>query len=72
VSGINAAPSGPALTPTPKPLSDSLRGTKVIEHPRLGILRLHHAQTVPTGQPELRMAVYAPADAATREALATL
>jgi transcriptional regulator with XRE-family HTH domain len=51
---------------------DAQRGTKVIEHPRLGILRLHHAQTVPTGQPELRMAVYAPADAATREALATL
>ena len=51
---------------------DAQRGTKVIEHPRLGTLRLHHAQTVPTGRPELRMAVYAPADAATREALATL
>ena len=51
---------------------DAQRGTKVIDHPRLGILRLHHAQTVPTGQPELRLAVYAPADAATREALATL
>ena len=51
---------------------DAQRGTKFIEHPRLGTLRLHHAQTVPTGQPELRMAVYAPADAATREALATL
>ena len=38
--------------------------------PRL--LRLHHAQTVPTGRPELRMAVYAPADAATRAALASL
>ena len=51
---------------------EAQRGTKVIEHPRLGTLRLHHAQTVPTGQPELRMAVYAPADAATRAALATL
>jgi PAS domain-containing protein len=51
---------------------DAQRGTKVIEHPRLGKLRLHHAQTVPTGQPELRMAVYAPADEATRAALATL
>ncbi len=51
---------------------DAQRGTKVIEHPRLGTLRLHHAQTAPTGRPELRMAVYAPADAATREALATL
>jgi transcriptional regulator with XRE-family HTH domain len=51
---------------------EAQRGTKVIEHPRLGTLRLHHAQTVPTGQPELRMAVYAPADEATRAALATL
>jgi transcriptional regulator with XRE-family HTH domain len=51
---------------------DAQRGTKVIDHPQLGMLRLHHAQTVPTGQPELRMAVYAPADEATRAALATL
>ncbi len=27
MSGISATPSWPALTPTPKPLSDSLRGT---------------------------------------------
>jgi transcriptional regulator with XRE-family HTH domain len=53
-------------------VTDAQRGTKVLEHPQLGTLRLHHAQTVPTGQPELRMAVYAPADAATRAALATL
>jgi transcriptional regulator with XRE-family HTH domain len=51
---------------------EAQRGTKVIEHPQLGTLRLHHAQTVPTGQPELKMAVYAPADEATRTALATL
>jgi transcriptional regulator with XRE-family HTH domain len=51
---------------------EAQRGTKIIEHPQLGTLRLHHAQTVPTGQPELRMAVYAPADEATRTALATL
>ena len=51
---------------------ETQRGTKVLEHPQLGTLRLHHAQTVPTGQPELRMAVYAPADEATRAALATL
>jgi transcriptional regulator with XRE-family HTH domain len=49
---------------------DAQRGTKVMHHPQLGLLRLHHAQTVPTGQPELRMAVYAPADQATRAALA--
>ena len=51
---------------------EAQRGTKIIEHPQLGTLRLHHAQTVPTGQPELRLAVYAPADEATRAALATL
>jgi transcriptional regulator with XRE-family HTH domain len=51
---------------------ETQRGTKVIEHPRLGTLRLHHAQTVPTGRPELRMAVYAPADDVTRASLADL
>jgi MmyB-like transcription regulator ligand binding domain len=51
---------------------EAQRGTKVMQHQRLGTLRLYHAQTVPTGQPELRMAVYAPADEATRAALATL
>ncbi len=51
---------------------EAQRGTKLMQHPRLGTLRLHHAQTVPTGRPELRMAVYAPADEATRAALETL
>jgi transcriptional regulator with XRE-family HTH domain len=51
---------------------EAQRGTKLMEHPRLGTLRLHHAQTVPTGQPQLRLAVYAPADEATRAVLATL
>ena len=51
---------------------EAQRGTKVMEHPQLGTLRLHHAQTVPTGQPELRLAVYAPADEATRAALTSL
>ena len=48
------------------------RGTKTIEHPTLGTLRLHHAQTVPTGAPDLRLTIYAPADSATRIALAQL
>src|SRR5947209_6143499 len=43
---------------------EAQRGTKVIDHPQLGPLRLHHAQTAPAGQPEVRMAVYAPADEA--------
>ena len=53
-------------------VTDTQRGTKTIEHPTLGTLRLHHAQTVPTGAPDLRLSIYAPADAATRAALATL
>jgi transcriptional regulator with XRE-family HTH domain len=53
-------------------VNDTQRGTKTIEHPTLGRLRLHHAQTVPTGAPDLRLTIYAPADAATRAALATL
>jgi transcriptional regulator with XRE-family HTH domain len=53
-------------------VNDTQRGTKTIEHPTLGTLRLHHAQTVPTGAPDLRLSIYAPADAATRAALATL
>lgn len=53
-------------------ITDTQRGTKTIEHPTLGMLRLHHAQTVPTGAPDLRLTVYAPADAATRAALARL
>src|SRR6202050_1790191 len=53
-------------------VNDTQRGTKVIDHPTLGRLRLHHAQTVPTGAPELRLTIYAPADAATRAALASL
>jgi len=51
-------------------VNDTQRGTKTIEHPTLGTLRLHHAQTVPTGAPDLRLTIYAPADAATRVALA--
>jgi transcriptional regulator with XRE-family HTH domain len=53
-------------------VTDTQRGTKTLEHPTLGTLRLHHAQTVPTGAPDLRLTIYAPADAATRAALATI
>lgn len=40
-------------------------GTKTIERDRLGTLRLHHLQTIPTTHPELRLTLYAPADART-------
>jgi len=47
-------------------------GTKTVGHPRLGTLRLHHLQSVPTSHPDLRLTQFAPADDATRAALATL
>jgi transcriptional regulator with XRE-family HTH domain len=45
-------------------------GTKTIPHPALGTLRLHHLQSSPTSDPDLRLTLYVPADAATRAALA--
>ena len=53
-------------------VADRQRGTKTIEHPTLGTLHFCHAQTIPTGAPDLRLTVYAPADEATRETLAAL
>jgi transcriptional regulator with XRE-family HTH domain len=53
-------------------ISGTQRGTKTIDHPSLGHLRLHHAQTIPTGSPDLRLTIYAAADEPTRMALATL
>ena len=47
-------------------------GTKTIEHPRLGTLRLHHLQSVPTSHPDLRLTQFVPADETTRAALAGL
>jgi hypothetical protein len=48
---------------------DAQHGTKVVEHPELGRLTLHHLQSIPTGHPELRLTMYIPADPATRRAL---
>jgi hypothetical protein len=47
-------------------------GTKAIEHPRLGTLRLHHLQSIPTSHPDLRLTQFTPADDATRATLASL
>ena len=47
-------------------------GTKVIEHPELGTLRLRHMQSIPTEHPELRLTQFTPVDAATRAALASI
>ncbi len=48
---------------------DSQLGTKVLEHPVLGPLTLHHLQLIPTSDRELRLTQYVPGDAATRAAL---
>jgi transcriptional regulator with XRE-family HTH domain/uncharacterized protein YdcH (DUF465 family) len=48
---------------------DAQHGTKVVEHPELGRLTLHHLQSIPTGHPELRLTQFLPADPATRRAL---
>ena len=48
---------------------DSQLGTKVLEHPTLGTLTLHHLQLIPTSDRELRLTQYLPGDAATRAAL---
>jgi transcriptional regulator with XRE-family HTH domain len=48
---------------------DSQLGTKVLEHPQLGRLTLHHLQSIPTSDRELRLTQYVPADRATRRAL---
>ena len=44
-------------------------GTKVIDHPQLGQLRLYHLLSIPTEYPDLRLTQFAPADEATRAAL---
>jgi transcriptional regulator with XRE-family HTH domain len=44
-------------------------GTKVIDHPELGLLRLYHLQSIPAEYPDLRLTQFAPADEATRETL---
>jgi transcriptional regulator with XRE-family HTH domain len=46
-------------------------GTKVVEHPELGTLRLYHLQSIPAEHPDLRLTQFAPADDATRAALQT-
>ncbi len=48
---------------------DSQLGLKVLEHPELGRLAVHHLQSIPTSHPTLRLAQYVPADDATRERL---
>jgi transcriptional regulator with XRE-family HTH domain len=66
-----ASPDFRALWADHEVLTEQL-GTKTIEHPRLGTLRLHHIQSVPTSHPDLRLTQFVPADDATHAALARI
>jgi len=48
---------------------DDQSGLKEVMRPGHGRLRFHHLQTAPAGQPDLRLTIYAPADATTRSIL---
>jgi transcriptional regulator with XRE-family HTH domain len=47
-------------------------GTKSLDHPRLGPLRMHHLQSIPSSHQDLRLVLYVPADEVTRATLATV
>jgi MmyB-like transcription regulator ligand binding domain len=66
-----ASPDFRAWWPRHEVLTEQL-GTKTIDHPELGTLRLHHLQSVPTSHPDLRLTQFAPADDSTRVALRAL
>jgi transcriptional regulator with XRE-family HTH domain len=51
-------------------VTDAQLGTKVIDHPELGRLTLHHLQSIPTSHPDLRLTQFVAADEATRAVLA--
>jgi transcriptional regulator with XRE-family HTH domain len=65
---LAASPAFAELWPRHEVL-DSQLGTKVVDHPELGRLALHHLQSIPTSHPALRLTQFVPADAATRAAL---
>jgi transcriptional regulator with XRE-family HTH domain len=65
-----ASPEFRAWWPRHEVISEQA-GTKTIEHAELGTLRLHHLQSTPTSDPELRLTIYVPADAETRRKLTT-
>ena len=47
-------------------------GSKTIDHPEHGTLRLYHLQSAPTSHPDLRLTQFVPSDDATRAILARL
>lgn len=59
------------LWPRHEVLSAQL-GTKTIDHPDLGRLDILHLQSIPTSDPDLRLAQYVPRDDATRRAFARI
>src|SRR5918996_153845 len=65
------SPDFRAWWPRHEVLTEQL-GTKTIDHPDLGTLRLHHLQSMPTSHPDLRLTQFAPADDTTRATLQAL
>jgi transcriptional regulator with XRE-family HTH domain len=49
---------------------DAQIGTKRIDHPDLGPIFVHHLQSIPTSDPDLRLTQFVPGDERTRAALA--
>lgn len=68
---LDASPLFRELWPRHEVL-DAQSGTKRVEHPELGPVALHHLQSIPTSHQDLRLIQFAPADEATRAALAAL
>lgn len=66
-----ASPEFRAWWPRHEVLTEQL-GTKTIEHPEHGTLRVHHLQSAPTSHPDLRLTQFAPADGRTRATLQAL
>jgi transcriptional regulator with XRE-family HTH domain len=67
----DASPDFRALWPRHEVLTEQL-GSKTINHPDLGPLRLYHLQSAPTSHPDLRLTQFVPADHTTRAAFARL
>jgi hypothetical protein len=68
---LESSPAFRELWPRHEVLDHQL-GLKVVDHPQLGRVALHHLQSIPTSHPDLRLVQFAPADEATRHAFSAL
>ena len=68
---LESSPAFRELWPRHEVLDHQL-GLKVVDHPQLGRVALHHLQSIPTSHPDLRLVQFAPADETTRRAFSAL